>query len=419
MTLPKKLYLPRPFVLAAMLSILLVSSLTAQKLVKFESNGLMTEAVANERMAAVFTPNTLESAQTAIELHKVKYTSIDEKGKPVELTGLVAWPAGGAPKGLVVFCHGTIVDRDRSPSKYKGGSEGGEAAVGVLAFASGGYAVAIPDYLGLGDHKKPHPYPLSRVNARSGVDIISAARELASQRGYDIAKPLYVTGYSEGGGVAMALTEMLEKQKGEMFRVTKSAPSAGPYDLSGTTLDFFLEPDTDQVGFVLRMYLLAYSAHYFHKRDGIRLREFFKPVLADAVAINFGLNRADDDILKALGITGALMRANNSLANVLNPKFLETMKRRDPKDKFIRELAANNTYDWRPNTPMLLIHLKNDTVVPSKNTDVAYAAMRRRGAPESMLRKHIIEDDSLNHITAMVPAAVIARMWFDGSFGKP
>lgn len=113
------------------------------------------------------------------------------------------------------------------------------------------------------------------------------------------------------------------------------------------------------------------------------------------------------------------MGANNSLANVLNPKFLNAVKRRDPKSKFIRELAANNTFDWRPNTPMLLIHLKNDFVVPSENTDVAYAAMKRRGTPDSILRRHFIEDDSLNHVTAMPPAAVIARMWFDGSFGKP
>ncbi|MBX3292634.1 MAG: alpha/beta fold hydrolase [Acidobacteria bacterium] len=419
MTLPKFLHLPRIVASAAFLSLLLAATATAQKLVKFESNGQLSAAAANERINALFTPNTLEPTRAAIELYKVRYTSTDEKGKPVELTGLVAWPAGGASKGLVVFCHGTIVDRDRSPSRYRGGSEGGEAAVGVLAFASGGYAVALPDYLGLGDHKKPHPYPLSKVNARSGVDIIPAVRELANQQKYDIAKPLYVTGYSEGGGVAMALTQMLEKEKGEMFRVTRSAPSAGPYDLSGTMLDFFLEPNTDQIGFVLRMYLLGYSAHYFHKRDGIKLREFFKPALADAVAINYGLNRSDDDILKALGITGALMRANNSLANVLNPKFLNAIKRRDQRNRFIRELAANNTYDWRPNTPILLIHLKSDTVVPSRNTEVAYAAMRRRGTPDPILRKHLIENDSLNHVTAMPPAAVIARMWFDGSFGKP
>lgn len=113
------------------------------------------------------------------------------------------------------------------------------------------------------------------------------------------------------------------------------------------------------------------------------------------------------------------MRANNSLANVLNPKFLNAIKRRDQRNRFIRELAANNTYDWRPNTPILLIHLKSDTVVPSRNTEVAYAAMRRRGTPDLILRKHLIENDSLNHVTAMPPAAVIARMWFDGSFGKP
>ncbi len=76
----------------------------------------------------------------AIELHKVSYRSRDEKNRAVVLTGLVALPRGGAPKGLIIFNHGTIVNSALAPSRFTGKSNASEAELAVLAFASGGYA---------------------------------------------------------------------------------------------------------------------------------------------------------------------------------------------------------------------------------------------------------------------------------------
>ncbi|MCV4783930.1 hypothetical protein OFM36_31320, partial [Escherichia coli] len=92
-------------------------------------------------------------------------------------------------------------------------------------------------------------------------DMIRPAREVARRNRLAIGDSLFVTGYSEGGGVAMGQTRLLE-QSG--IPVTASAPAAGPYDLSGTTLDFMAERPTDQVGFVSRTYLLGYGIHSLH-----------------------------------------------------------------------------------------------------------------------------------------------------------
>ncbi len=394
----------------------LAVSAFGQQLVSSSSNGTMPAAALNERMAKVYGKYAVPETTTAVELYKITYRSLDANGKPAELTGLVALPVGGASKGLVVYCHGTTVDRDRSPSRFKGEGEAPETIEAITGFATGGYAVVMPDYIGLGDHKAAHPYPLSKVNARSGVDIIPAARELARQKNYRIGMPLFVTGYSEGGGVAMALTQALQAFTGPEYAVTKSAPAAGPYDLSGTTRKFMLEDTGEQVDFILRVYLTSYAVNYLVKEKKLRWRDFYKPTLANALAVNYNLSPTDDGVIRNIGVTTALMRSKNRLSSVLQPGFMRAMQRNDRRNAFVRMLNENDVYNWSPRVPIMLIAIDGDTVVSQVNTEVAYSTMRRRGVPAERLRRMIIKDAGLNHLNGIAPAISKARAFFDGGF---
>ena len=161
--------------------LLLLTAASAQNLVSFNRSGTMTVAQTNQMITKAF-GSAVAPASEALDLYKISYRSRDEKNRPVVLTGLLVFPKGGAPKGLVVFNHGTLADRKRSPSRFTGKADDSEAQTATLAFASGGYAVVMPDYLGLGDHTGgAHPYPLGAVNSRSAVDIIAPAREVAKR----------------------------------------------------------------------------------------------------------------------------------------------------------------------------------------------------------------------------------------------
>lgn len=388
----------------------------AQKLESSAANGtLLTEKV-NSRIAKVFGPQAFSPAKTDIKLTKISYTSTDEDGKRVILTGLMAVPVGDAPNGLVVFCHGTIQDRDNSPSKWKGKENGSEAETATLAFASGGYAVVIPDYLGLGDHKATHPYPRNIVNSQSVVDIIEPARELARKNRYNVGSKLYVTGYSEGGGIAMAAMQKLEKMKGDVYRVEKAAPASGPYDVAGATREFMLVQPTEQAGFVVRVYLLSYAAYYLRKHSNIKITDYFKPAMANSIYLNYNRNPTDENLIKALGLTAILMRSKNDLRNVITPRFLRAMETLDKKDPLVAALLNDNVFDWAPQTPMLLINLEGDGVVNPENTTNAYNAMRRRGVGRDSMRRFVIQDASLNHVTAVPAAMAAARRFFDDGF---
>jgi acetyl esterase/lipase len=394
---------------------LLAAGVSAQRLVSNVSNGTITASAFAPRIGKVF-GSDFEFNTPNIELRKIVYTTVDVKGRTVNVSGLVAWPTGGARKGLVVFCHGTIQDRRNSPSRWKGKADGSEAETATLAFATDGYAVVIPDYLGLGDHMAAHPYPMSVTNARSARDAIVPTRMLAMQTGYKIGPKLFVTGYSEGGGIAMALTKDLESIGGSGFNVERAAPASGPYDMTDSTLKFLLQDGTDQIGMGIRLYLLSYSTYYFRKEHNIPIRNYFKRAMADSIWLNYNTTVTDENLIKRLGLTAVLMRPKNSVRNLLTPEFLRRLETLDKSDPLIAELAKQNVYDWSPRAPMLLINLENDTVVDQKNTQKAFQTMRSRGIGRDKLRRYIMRGEGLTHLSAVPNAMSAARKFFDEGF---
>src|ERR1051326_8920384 len=106
-----------------------------------------------------------------------------------------------------------------------------ELVVG-LAFATSGYAVAMPDYLGLGDSPGLHPYHHARSEATASVDMLRAARAFCAANGFQLNGRLFLAGYSQGGHATMALLRELETWHMNEFTVTACAPMAGAYDRS-------------------------------------------------------------------------------------------------------------------------------------------------------------------------------------------
>ncbi len=385
----------------------------AANFVSSKFNGTLSVEQINTRMKAVFGASALPAASKAVDLYKVNYRSQNEKGDSVILSGLIALPKSDAPKGLVVYNHGTTADRNQSPSRWTGKANSSETELAAFAFASGGYAVAMPDYLGLGDDIGFHPYPLGAINSRSAIDLIEPARTIAARNGIALGSKLFVTGYSEGGAVAMWTVKELENKSGKQYDVTAAAPMSGPYDLSGATRKWLLASPTDQVGFVIRLDLLSYIVQSFHKNNGVKLTDYFKPLMALTVSEAFKTNRSDENIIKRLALAATLMRAKNSLENVLENRFVEALQKSDLRDPIIKGLENNDVYDWSPSTPMLLVNLEDDKIVDPDNTDKAFRTMRKRGVGSDTLNRFIIKDGNLNHITAVAPALLQARRFFD------
>ncbi|GAC1401976.1 MAG: lipase family protein [Mycobacterium sp.] len=164
-----------------------------------------------------------------LQAARVVYRSTSgDTAAPTVVSGSVFVPEKKAPAGgwpVVAFGHGTLgIDNQCAPSlspdlsSYIG-------VVGVLVKL--GYAVAFPDYQGLGT-KGIHPYADSKT---AGFNMIDAVRAL--HRTYpNISNRWAAIGGSQGGGAAWAADELAAGYAPELTLIAAAATSP-PTDLSG------------------------------------------------------------------------------------------------------------------------------------------------------------------------------------------
>jgi pimeloyl-ACP methyl ester carboxylesterase len=383
----------------------------------FSRNGSVSlSAMVEKQVAARKNGLDVPPAGTGVQLYKVRYQSCDMGGAATRLTGLVIMPQS-APKGLLLYYHSTIGQGETAPSRYNGSNKDLESEYVMLAFASGGYAVAIPDYMGLGDSDCVHPYPGSEANCDSGIDLIAAARILAKRTATPLGNQLYVAGYSQGGAVAMCTVRRLEKNGA--YKPTAAAPMSGPYDLSGETARSLLKGKQSPESLATKLFLMGYAAHSISSQNpSLDLKDYFAPSFATYVPYVFNQKLGTVATAKKLFIKAVQLGAYQSIIRVLSPKFFEALKWSDPANPMIVELMKNDCYDWAPRTKMLLPYLKQDDVVVAANTIKTLDTMRLNGVGPERLRSFEIDDPKLSHSSAAPVAFSATRRFFDGGFSS-
>jgi len=388
----------------------------ADSYVNYQKTGVLSVYQVNQREKRLFGDSSLPAATSSVVLYKVKYKSTNMHGRAVVLSGLFALPKNGAPNGLVLYDHSTMWDRRESPSRYNGKNDASDIEDAAIAFASGGYAVVMPDYLGLGDDPGVHPFPLGSVNCLSGIDMVVPCRTVAKGRKTYVSPRLFVAGYSEGGAVAMWTVRTLENKPIPGNTLTAAAPMSGPYDMSGVTAESFERSTRDPKILGARLFLLSYMGYSYQKNvPGVQLGNYFTHSFATYVPYVFKQRLTIDQAARKLEIKGIEVGTLDSVRRALTSRFWNAMKTKDMTDPLLRELRQNNCNNWKPHTKMLMICLDNDTIVVPENTEETLANMRANGAGSNVVRDYVIHQKDLNHVTSSDPALVLAREFFDTS----
>ncbi len=142
-------------------------------------------------------------------------------------TGLGASCTGARP--IILYAHGTTTDRGFTMTD----PQNAETLSLEALFASQGYIVVAPNYAGYDTSTLTyHPYLIADQAAADMIDALTAARTalpLASATLTRDSGKLFLTGYSEGGYVAMATDREMQA---EGMNVTAAAPMSGPYALA-------------------------------------------------------------------------------------------------------------------------------------------------------------------------------------------
>src|SRR6202034_4315212 len=171
-----------------------------------------------------------------VDFYYVKFWTLGGAGETTESSGALMVPTGAAPacsgaRPIVLYAHGTNTDKNLNIADITD-TTNTEGVLIAAMFAAQGYIVVAPNYAGYDISTLGyHPYLNAEQQSGEMIDILTAARSALpntlSAATSDSGK-LFVTGYSEGGHVAMATQRALEASGAV---VTGAAPMSGPYAL--------------------------------------------------------------------------------------------------------------------------------------------------------------------------------------------
>ncbi|KQV90795.1 hypothetical protein ASD15_01610 [Massilia sp. Root351] len=167
-----------------------------------------------------------------IAVHSLRYQTVGGQGEPADAGGVIMLPSGAdpqcsGPRPVLLYAHGTVLDKTFSMARLNG-----EARLVASMFAAQGYIVVAPDYAGYGNSSLPyHPYLNAEQQAGDMVDALRAARTAYAVLGAKASAQLFLTGYSQGGFVALATQRAIQLHHADEFTVTATAALSGPYAL--------------------------------------------------------------------------------------------------------------------------------------------------------------------------------------------
>lgn len=207
------------------------------------------------------------SPDCSIEVYHYEYRTVDPAGEITPSSGALFVPndSGNDCQGerpIVLYAHATQTDRSLNMADLEN-PDNGEGLLVAAMFAAEGYIVVAPNYVGYDTSTLGyHPYLNGDQQSKEMIDALTAARSaLPTAEAPDTTDGgrLLVTGYSQGGYVAMATHRALQEE-GET--VTASAPMSGPYALSAFSDAIFQGRVTGGSPVNLTLLLTSYQNAY-------------------------------------------------------------------------------------------------------------------------------------------------------------
>lgn len=193
------------------------------------------------------------AAKNAVKLYRVTYSSVvPERGnKPIVATGLVAVPdIAGTSFPMVSYQHGTVYLKTQVPSFP---DQSPETQLMLAQFAGQGYIVVGADYFGMGSSKEPEGYMVKASHQQASYDMLLASRAVLADLKLSGSK-LFVSGWSQGGFVAMAFLEKLESAG---VKVDAAATASAPVDVSVALNGFLSFPRKNDADWVNSLFILS------------------------------------------------------------------------------------------------------------------------------------------------------------------
>jgi dienelactone hydrolase len=215
-----------------------------------------------------------------IGVYHIEYNTVGARNEAATASGALMVPTGSdarcrGPLPIVLYAHGTTTTQPFDIANLPD-PQNAEGLLLAAVFAAQGYIVVAPNYTGYDTSSLGyHPYLVADAQSKDMIDALAAARQALPFAGAllttDSGK-LFITGYSQGGFVAMA-TQRAMQAAGQ--HVSASAPMSGPYALAAM-VDAVMSGQVDSgAPILMTMLVTAYQRAYgnIYATPG----EFFSP----------------------------------------------------------------------------------------------------------------------------------------------
>jgi len=326
------------------------------------------------------------AARCDVTIRYLQYSTRTPDGSAVRASAGVLVPGGSnagctGERPVLLYGHGTATSKAKNMALV---STDQEAGLLMAMYAAQGFIVVAPNYLGYDGTLDWHPYLNAESQATDMIDALRGAKSyLASVGGTTASAALLITGYSQGGHVAMATHREIESKYASEFTVTASAPMSGPYNLVGFT-DVVTSPLGQVNGGALvftPMLLTSYQRSYGN-------------VYASASdAYQAPYDRTAPNIFPSDQTVGELMAAGKLPADptltklwgaggLLTDSFRASYFSTTTPSPFRAALTNNTLLGWTPQHPVAMCGGAQDpTVFFAVNTTAAQADFASRSVP--------------------------------------
>ncbi|RLA58659.1 MAG: hypothetical protein DRQ78_11650 [Epsilonproteobacteria bacterium] len=308
--------------------------------------------------------------------YKVPYTTTDEEGNAVSVSGLMVIPTGlpdvvydTLGLSLVSDSHGTIFADREAPSVIASTDNLPDGSALIIS-SLGGFVTLQADYIGFGDSKEHyHPFILKKSLANATVDFIKAAQVFASNNSINLNGQLFLTGYSEGGYAALATLKKIEIEGDTGLTVTLAAPMAGPYAVEALALSVLSAETLSVPSFMANV---GYAYGLAHNED---IESIVNAPYASELETLFNgdFNRTQIDPELTHVTTGD---------NGLFVQEFVTSVFADTNYWFRKAARDNDVHTWAPQTTVRLVHCQGDEVIPFDIALLAEGTMNVYGAAD-------------------------------------
>lgn len=342
-----------------------MASLERGTLIESSFNGHIP---ANEIAAKIDKYNAQNLVLNGVNYYSITYRTIYQ-GKQIDSRGLLLVPDNTDSTFLISYFHGTHLPIDlgglytskmETPSNYAGeGDHFLETRNIALAWASAGFTVFLPDYIGFGATMvKEHPYLAYKEMFLSDIDGLLAAKEFIHQQNYIYDNRLFLSGWSQGGGACLSSHKFIQEQYASEFTVTASSGLAGPYNFKGFIDDILSKKDQE-----------------------LNINNIFSWGVYSLNKFSDGLKRPTDQLFSypVYDQYAAIIPPSKIPSQILHDYFLNHVI--DGSDtKFIHAIQENTfSQGWTPVGKVFLHHGDADDVVPYFNSTDACDGLTAAG----------------------------------------